>query len=259
MASEPMDIDVDPVDGGPKPTATGTGLNDPMAQEQPPPPHITVVSTGAASSSAAATSAEEEARQAIDMLHGDDVGNRVAAAHRLESVAAALGPERTREVCLLCYGLIQLARLDEITVLYSDGCAVAVAVYHVHLTFAFNNCLIPGTPSLFNRRSRRRRRSPVGHGRLFGTLGGARGWPHVRSRLAPTLGITLDGGRNVGSRGGIELSASNRLALARRNLSTGLRGHVGPIGSQRMVHGANFGRGVDCGGVYATGGYRAAR
>jgi hypothetical protein len=103
MASEPMDIDVDPVDGGPKPTATGTGLNDPMAQEQqpPPPPQMTVVSTGAASSSAAATSAEEEARQAIDMLHGDDVGNRVAAAHRLESVAAALGPERTREVCIM--------------------------------------------------------------------------------------------------------------------------------------------------------------
>jgi hypothetical protein len=73
MASEPMDIDVDPVDGGPKPTATGTGLNDPMAQEQ-----LTVVLAGTAassssSSSSAATSKEEEARQAIDMLHGDDV------------------------------------------------------------------------------------------------------------------------------------------------------------------------------------------
>jgi hypothetical protein len=105
MASEPMDIDVDPVDGGPKPAATGTGLNDPMAQEQQPQPRMTVVSTGDASSAAAAaaaaTSKEEEARQAIDMLHGDDVGNRVAAAHRLESVAAALGPERTREVRIL--------------------------------------------------------------------------------------------------------------------------------------------------------------
>jgi hypothetical protein len=97
MASEPMDIDVDPVDGGPKPTTTGTGLSDPMAQQpQQQQPQITVVS-GAMSSNA--TSKEEEARQAIDMLHGDDVGNRVAAAHRLESVAAALGPERTREVC----------------------------------------------------------------------------------------------------------------------------------------------------------------
>jgi HPt (histidine-containing phosphotransfer) domain-containing protein len=98
MASEPMDIDVDPVDGGPKPTATGTGMNDPMAQEQPPPPQLTLVSAAAAASSG--SSAEEEARQAIEMLHGDDVGNRVAAAHRLESVAAALGPERTREVCI---------------------------------------------------------------------------------------------------------------------------------------------------------------
>lgn len=96
-----MDIDVDPVDGGPKPAATGTVL-DPMAQqqEQQPQPQMTVVSAAAASSSsAAAITKEEEARQAIDMLHGDDVGNRVAAAHRLESVAAVLGPERTREVC----------------------------------------------------------------------------------------------------------------------------------------------------------------
>jgi hypothetical protein len=98
MTSEPMDIDVDPVDGGPK--ATGMGPNDLMAQqqqEQQPQPHMTVVSAAAAAASG--SSAEEEARQAIDMLHGDDVGNRVAAAHRLESVAAALGPERTREVC----------------------------------------------------------------------------------------------------------------------------------------------------------------
>jgi HPt (histidine-containing phosphotransfer) domain-containing protein len=95
-----MDIDVDPVDGGPKPTATGTGMNDPMAQEQPPPPPPQLTLVSAAAAAASGSSAEEEARQAIEMLHGDDVGNRVAAAHRLESVAAALGPERTREVCI---------------------------------------------------------------------------------------------------------------------------------------------------------------
>lgn len=46
-------------------------------------------------------SEEEEARQAIDMLRGDDVSGRVAAANRLEAVAAALGEERTRDVSLI--------------------------------------------------------------------------------------------------------------------------------------------------------------
>jgi hypothetical protein len=109
QGSEPMDIDVDPVDGGPKASRTGTGI-DPMAsqqEQQQQPQHLSVVTASPASatasqssSSSTTTSKEEEARQAIDMLHGDDVGNRVAAAHRLESVAAALGPERTREVCI---------------------------------------------------------------------------------------------------------------------------------------------------------------
>jgi hypothetical protein len=123
-----MDMDVDPVDGGPLPTTTGA-VPDPMAPEPPQP--LTVVSTattaaasqsqssGQSSSATATSSQEEQARQAIDMLHGDDVGNRVAAAHRLEAVAAALGPERTREVCnvvsnkntvlQLCYAIIELA------------------------------------------------------------------------------------------------------------------------------------------------------
>lgn len=47
-----------------------------------------------------AESEEEEARQAIDMLRGEDVSGRVAAANRLEAVAAALGEERTRDVSL---------------------------------------------------------------------------------------------------------------------------------------------------------------
>jgi hypothetical protein len=45
-----------------------------------------------------AATTEEEARHAIDMLRSDDLSARVAAAHRLDSVALALGEERTREV-----------------------------------------------------------------------------------------------------------------------------------------------------------------
>ncbi len=43
---------------------------------------------------------EEEARQAIDMLRGDDVTERIAAANKLDSVAKTLGEERTREELL---------------------------------------------------------------------------------------------------------------------------------------------------------------
>uniref|UniRef100_A0A7S4QJU1 Uncharacterized protein n=1 Tax=Ditylum brightwellii TaxID=49249 RepID=A0A7S4QJU1_9STRA len=46
-------------------------------------------------------SQEEDARQMIDMLRGDDVSGRIAAANKLESVAAALGEERTREVSFM--------------------------------------------------------------------------------------------------------------------------------------------------------------
>ena len=42
-------------------------------------------------------SGAEEARQAIEMLRGDDVANRVAAVQRLESIATVLGERRTRE------------------------------------------------------------------------------------------------------------------------------------------------------------------
>lgn len=74
--NEPMDID--PIDDGPK-----------MA---PSPPASPVVAKELV------ISEEDEARQAIDMLRGDDVSGRVAAANKLEAVAAALGQERTREV-----------------------------------------------------------------------------------------------------------------------------------------------------------------
>ena len=50
----------------------------------------------------ASTAMEEEVdpRQIIDMLGGDDIEGRISAANRLESVAAALGEKRTREVSL---------------------------------------------------------------------------------------------------------------------------------------------------------------
>lgn len=43
---------------------------------------------------------EEEARQAIEMMKGDDLANRIAAAGRLDFVAKALGEKRTREELL---------------------------------------------------------------------------------------------------------------------------------------------------------------
>jgi hypothetical protein len=85
-------MDIDPIDGGPK-------------DIRPPPTNALTIS-GAIIPVAASTAAlipmqvseEEGARQAIDMLRGDDVSARVAAAYRLESVAAVLGEKRTRDV-----------------------------------------------------------------------------------------------------------------------------------------------------------------
>ncbi len=71
----------------------------PMDIEEEVDPNKMIVDTPLSN---AAASEEEEARQAIDMLRGDDVSGRVAAANRLESVAAALGEERTRDVCHVC-------------------------------------------------------------------------------------------------------------------------------------------------------------
>ena len=45
---------------------------------------------------------EEEARLAIEMLRGEDLSARVTAANQLDSVAAALGEERTRDVRKHC-------------------------------------------------------------------------------------------------------------------------------------------------------------
>ena len=76
-------MDVDPIDDGPAPTAI---------------PYNTTTTTPTLALIPANISKEEEARQAIDMLRGNDVSQRVAAAHRLDSVAIALGEERTRNV-----------------------------------------------------------------------------------------------------------------------------------------------------------------
>lgn len=89
-------MDVDPIDGGPKPQPQPLNVT-------PPPLNLgaaTTVGGGGSSSNTSTTTMnkEEEARQAIDMLRGDDLSNRVAAAHRLDVVASALGEERTREV-----------------------------------------------------------------------------------------------------------------------------------------------------------------
>lgn len=76
-------MEIDPIDDGPAPSRP----NSKMATSPTSPIHITQ---------------EEEARQAIDMLRGDDVSGRVAAANRLEAVAGILGEERTRKVCCSC-------------------------------------------------------------------------------------------------------------------------------------------------------------
>ncbi len=78
--NEPLPMEIDPIDDGPK--------------VAPPPPHESVT----VAKKELIVSQEDEARQAIDMLRGDDVSDRVAAANRLEAVAVALGQERTREV-----------------------------------------------------------------------------------------------------------------------------------------------------------------
>jgi len=86
-------MDVDPLDDGP------TDLSYKGPQASPTPPIINAISE------------EEEARQAIEMLRGDDVSGRVAAANRLEAVAAALGQERTREVSSNVVGYVLLSVL----------------------------------------------------------------------------------------------------------------------------------------------------
>lgn len=87
-------MDVDPVDDGPR------------HMTAPPLPMTPTLATALLDNNNNNLSKEEEARLSIEMLRGDDVSARVAAASRLESVASVLGEERTREVCEC--GLIRL-------------------------------------------------------------------------------------------------------------------------------------------------------
>lgn len=80
----PLPMDIDPIDGGPKEIIKSSHFV-PSSSTDFPPMQI---------------SKEEEARQAIDMFRGDDVSARVAAANRLASVASVLGEQRTREELL---------------------------------------------------------------------------------------------------------------------------------------------------------------
>jgi hypothetical protein len=83
-------MDIDPIDGGPKNV------------KPPPSKHSLTTASNYPGSGGVVpmqVSEEEEARQAIEMLRGDDVSARVAAANRLEAVASVLGEQRTREVC----------------------------------------------------------------------------------------------------------------------------------------------------------------
>jgi len=107
-SSGPMDID--PIDDGPREVST-QGIVP-----------LTGSTSGVVSTFTPAAgheiSKEEEARQAIDMLRGEDVSQRVAAASRLESVAAVLGEERTRNVSLRCTKGIQPSTLHLIERLF---------------------------------------------------------------------------------------------------------------------------------------------
>ena len=80
MDTEPMDVD--PIDDGPRHRSAPLPMTPPTLAMVP----------------AENMSKEEEARHAIEMLRGEDVSARVAAASRLESVASVLGEERTRQV-----------------------------------------------------------------------------------------------------------------------------------------------------------------
>lgn len=79
-------MEIDPVDDGPKETPM-LGLTNTRA-----------LSHGVSRSTSLVITQEDDAKQAIEMLRGDDVSERVSAANRLEAIATALGEERTREV-----------------------------------------------------------------------------------------------------------------------------------------------------------------
>ena len=82
-------MDIDPIDDGPRPA-----LSSPVTATVQPMMMTTTAIVGNDNN----ITQEEEARQAIDLLRGEDLSGRVSAAHRLDAIAKVLGPERTREV-----------------------------------------------------------------------------------------------------------------------------------------------------------------
>lgn len=84
--NSPAAMEIDPVDDGPMQASMTSRFDNGAPQNQQ---HQSMFLTQ-----------EDDARQAIEMLRGDDVSERVSAATRLEAIAAALGEERTREELL---------------------------------------------------------------------------------------------------------------------------------------------------------------
>ena len=82
--NEPMDID--PIDDGPLPTPRNNPSSLVMSAPRDPLNIASAVISG------------DDTKQMVDMLRSDDLSNRVAAAHKLDSIARALGQQRTREV-----------------------------------------------------------------------------------------------------------------------------------------------------------------
>ena len=86
LKSNNDDMDIDPIDDGPRPTPAPTPVL--MANATTPAALLTPV----------VLTQEEQAREAIEALLAEDMAARVTAAHRLPAIAAVLGPERTRAV-----------------------------------------------------------------------------------------------------------------------------------------------------------------
>lgn len=84
--TEPMDID--PIDDGPLPTPR----NNPSSLVMSAPRDALNISSTVISG--------DDTKQMVDMLRSDDLSSRVAAANKLDSIALALGQQRTREELL---------------------------------------------------------------------------------------------------------------------------------------------------------------
>jgi len=137
-AMDPMDVD--PIDGGPR-------------TMKAPPPSVSADSNNLATATSSnnnnnnnnnggvVVEEEIEARQAIDMLRGDDLSARVAAAHRLDAVADALGQQRARDVSLFWLFIAVVAQYSTTLVLFS------FFVFWFSVFYALTNVRSRNTPS----------------------------------------------------------------------------------------------------------------